>query len=83
MELELEVRSKVGKKRVIVIPKKIAEKIGLKEGMRIKICAREDEIIIKPIVDAIELSLKGKKIARITLEELEEDSIEFQEKYIK
>ena len=51
--------------------------------MRIKICTREDEIIIKPIVDAIELSLKGKKIARITLEELEEDSIEFQEKYIK
>ena len=80
--MELEVKSKVGKKRVVVIPKKIADKVGLKEGMSIKIILREDGILIKPIIDAVDLSLKGKKIAKITLKELEEDSIELQERYV-
>jgi len=51
--------------------------------MTVKISISKDGILIKPIIDAVELSLKGKKIAKITLKELEEDSIELQERYIK
>ena len=50
--------------------------------MSIKIILREDGILIKPIIDAVDLSLRGKKIAKITLKELEEDSIELQERYV-
>jgi hypothetical protein len=37
-------------------------------------------MIIKPLPDAIHLSLHGEKLARITLKELEEVSVEEQEK---
>jgi len=81
--LELEVKARVGKNYVVIIPKRIADKVGLKEEMAVKISVREDEIIIKPVVDVIELSMKRKKIAKISLEELEVNSTELQKKYIK
>ena len=78
----LEVETKVGKKRVLVIPKKIAEKAGIKEGTQVKLKLTDEGIVIIPIPNAIELSLKGKKIAKVTLEELEAESIEQQRKII-
>lgn len=80
--MSLTVMSRVGKKRTLVIPKTIAEKIGLNEDCRVKITAEEGRIIIEPLCDAVWLSLYGKKITRVTLEELEHESIEQQEKYI-
>mgnify|MGYP000318295519 CR=1 FL=1 len=79
MSLSLEAR--VGKKGVLVIPKKVAELLGLTEGSRVKIIASRDRMVIEPIRDAIWLSLHGEKVARITLEELEEESVERQEEY--
>jgi len=78
----LEIKTKIGKKRILVIPKKIAEQAGIKEGTRVKLKLTEEGIIITPIPDPIELSLKGKKVAKITLEELEAESIEQQKKII-
>ncbi|RLF17900.1 MAG: hypothetical protein DRZ82_09260, partial [Thermoprotei archaeon] len=54
----LSVETKVGKKRVIVIPKKIADAIKLHEGQKVRIIAdvNSDSIIIRPIRDAIWLA---------------------------
>jgi AbrB family looped-hinge helix DNA binding protein len=81
--MSLTVKARVGKKRVLVIPKIIAEKLGVDEGSAVKITVVEDKIVIEPLHDAIWLSLYGEKIARVTLEELEKESIEQQSKYIK
>ncbi|MEM0495226.1 MAG: hypothetical protein QXU72_08210 [Thermofilum sp.] len=38
---------------------------------------------LKPLPNAITLSLKGRKVARITLRELEEESVRAQEEYVE
>ena len=83
MMLSLTVKARIGKKRVLVIPKAIAEKLSLDEGSIVRITAAGDKIIIEPLRDAVWLSLHGEKIARITLKELEEESFEQQRKYLK
>jgi len=80
MSLTMDIR--VGRKRTIVIPKAVAEALGIDEGSRLLLEVRDGYIVLKPIPDAISLSLKGEKIARITLEELEETSVEEQRKYL-
>jgi len=75
---------RIGKKRTIVIPKKFADRIGLREGSYIKMILTDDnKIIMEPIIDATWLSLYGEKIGRISLEELEMESVEEQRKYIE
>ncbi len=54
--MKLEIKTRVGKNRVIVIPEKIAEIVGIKEGSEVKITISDDGILIKPVIDAIELS---------------------------
>ncbi len=73
---------RVGKKRTIVIPKKIAEVLGIEEGSRLVLEVRDNNIVLKPLPNAIHLSLYGEKIAKINLNELEETSIEEQKKYL-
>lgn len=74
----LETSLRVGRRRTLVIPKKIAEKLGIEEGMRVNLRVNGEKMIIEPVRDAIWLAVHGKKFARITLEELEEESIERQ-----
>ena len=81
--MSLTVKARIGKKRVLVIPKAIAESLSLDEGSIVRITATGDKIIIEPLRDAVWLSLHGEKIARITLKELEEESFEQQRKYLK
>jgi len=76
-------KAKIGKKRVLVIPKKIAEALNISEGSVVKMTVDNDRLIIEPIRDAIWLSLYGEKIAKITLRELEEISVEEQKKVIE
>ena len=78
LNIMLSVKVKVGKRRTIVIPRVIAEKLKLEEGSIVKLSLEGDKIIIEPLYDAVWLSLYGRKIARITLKELEEESIERQ-----
>ena len=55
------VETKIGKKRVIVIPKVIAEAVKINEGQRVRIMVVGDKIVIEPIRDAIWLALRGKR----------------------
>ncbi|MEM0066690.1 MAG: AbrB/MazE/SpoVT family DNA-binding domain-containing protein [Sulfolobales archaeon] len=73
---------RVGRKRTIVIPKKVADMLGIDEGSRVVLVVRDNKLEVIPLPDAITLSLKGKKVARVTLRELEEESIREQKKYI-
>ncbi|MEM0262304.1 MAG: AbrB/MazE/SpoVT family DNA-binding domain-containing protein [Ignisphaera sp.] len=66
-------------KKTVAIPKKIAEKLGIDENSRLVMIVDEDEIEMIPLPDAVTLSLRGRKIARITLRELEEESMCVQE----
>ena len=74
------VETKVGKKRVIVIPKVIAEAVKISEGQRVRIMAVGGRIVIEPVRDAVWLALYGRKIGRIMSEEVEEESLREQEK---
>ena len=80
MGLILEIR--VGKRRTIVIPKTVAEMLGIDEGSRLELRVEDGKIVLEPIPDAVELSLRGEKIARVTLEELGAESIEQQKRYL-
>ena len=80
MVLVLEVT--VGKRRTIVIPKRVAEMLGISEGSRLELRVEDGRIVLEPIPDAVELSLQGEKAARTSLDELEAESIEQQRKYI-
>ena len=73
------VETKIGKKRVIVIPKVIADAVKVHEGQKVRIMAVEDKIVIEPIRDAIWLALYGRKIGKILPEEIEEESLHEQE----
>ncbi len=77
--MSIVVETRVGKKRVIVIPKAIAEAVKIDEGQRIRIMAVGGEIVIKPVRDAVWLALYGRKIGRIMPEEVEEESLREQE----
>jgi len=80
MSLTTELR--VGKKRTIVIPKTIAEALNLDEGSSLLVEIKGGYLLLKPLPDAIRLSLKGEKIAKVTSNELEAASVEEQEKQI-
>ncbi len=73
---------RVGKKRTITIPKSVAERLGIKEGTVLELRVEDNKIILVPVRDAITLSLRGEKFAKITLRELEEESIKQQRGYI-
>ena len=81
--MSISVETKVGKKRVIVIPKVIADAVKIHEGQRVRIIAVGDKIVVEPIRDAIWLALYGRKIGRIMPEEIEEESLREQEKFFK
>ena len=79
MDSAVEIR--VGKRRTIVIPKYVAEALGISEGSILRLEVRGNSIILKPIPDTIELSIHGEKIARVSLKELEAESVAQQKKY--
>lgn len=74
---------RVGRKRTIVIPKKVADMLGIDEGSHMLLIVDSGRLELIPLPDAITLSLRGKKFAKITLKELEEESKREQEKYIE
>jgi len=78
----LEAKVRVGKKRVLVIPKNIAEKVGIKEGSVVKLSIKGKSVVIEPEHDAVWLSLYGEKVARVFLKDLEETSLEEQAKHV-
>ncbi|NYR15057.1 AbrB/MazE/SpoVT family DNA-binding domain-containing protein [Pyrobaculum arsenaticum] len=81
MLLFVEVR--VGRRGTVKIPRSVAEALGIGEGSRLLLELEGGRIVLRPVPDAVELAIKGEKIARVTLEELESTSCEEQERYLK
>lgn len=63
------IRSKIGKRYAIYLPKKIVAKLGIKEGDKIEISVEDDKILIKPIKPFLR---KRKIAAEISFHEVEE-----------
>jgi len=80
--VSLTVKIRVGRKRTIVIPKAVAEALSIDEGSKLKLTVENGKIILEPIPDAIQLSLRGNKLGKVSLKDLETESIEIQKKYI-
>ncbi|QXJ28846.1 hypothetical protein J5U23_01715 [Saccharolobus shibatae B12] len=76
----METKVKVGKKLTIHIPKGIAEELNIKEGDILTLKAKDNEIILE-VNNPVLLSIKGKKFAKISPDEVEKISEEGQGKY--
>jgi len=81
--LTVVVEKRVGRKRVLVIPKKITDIVGLSEGQKVRIYVENNKVIIEPVRDAIWLAIHGRKIGKLMPEEVEEESMREQEKLSK
>ena len=81
--MSIVVETKIGKKRIVVIPKVIAEAVKIHEGQRVKIMTVNDKVVIEPVRDAVWLALHGRKIGKISPEEIEEESLLEQQKLSK
>ncbi|MEM1569826.1 MAG: AbrB/MazE/SpoVT family DNA-binding domain-containing protein [Candidatus Bathyarchaeia archaeon] len=80
--MSLIVTSRIGRRRTFVIPKAVAEKLQINEGCKVKITVEGGRIVIEPLYDAVWLSLHCRKIVKVTLEDLERESVEQQKRYI-
>ncbi|BCU69849.1 AbrB/MazE/SpoVT family DNA-binding domain-containing protein [Stygiolobus caldivivus] len=76
----MKTKIRVGKKLTIHIPKAVAEELSIKEGDVLSLNVKGNKIILEHN-DAILLSLKGKKFAKVTIDEVEKISEEEQGKY--
>ncbi len=74
----LTVRTRVGRKNTLYIPKAIAEAVGLREGSLVELRVKSGKIIIEVIPDPFELALRGPVFARVRFEEFERESEEMQ-----
>jgi len=76
--MSLTIKTRVGRKNTIYIPKAIAEAVGLREGDIVTISVKDDKIVIEVIPDPFDLALRGSKFAETTFEEFERESEEMQ-----
>jgi len=74
----LTIKTRVGRKNTIYIPKAIAEAVGLREGDIVTISVKDGKIVIEVIPDPFDLALRGSKFAETTFEEFERESEEMQ-----
>ncbi|MCE4600105.1 MAG: AbrB/MazE/SpoVT family DNA-binding domain-containing protein [Desulfurococcales archaeon] len=73
---------RVGKRGVIVIPKKIREKLGISEGMILDLRVEGDTIILKTRDLWSELRERGRKL-RVDIDEAERELDEAEEFWLK
>jgi AbrB family looped-hinge helix DNA binding protein len=71
---------KVSKKRLVAIPKAVAERLGIVEGIKLKLYVEGSRIVLEPVRDALWFAVHGPKVGYIGFEELEEESLREQEK---
>ncbi|MEM2123326.1 MAG: AbrB/MazE/SpoVT family DNA-binding domain-containing protein [Candidatus Bathyarchaeia archaeon] len=81
--MSLTVRSRIGKKYAVYLPKRLVEAAGLEEGEEILLRLAGDDIVIEGIKDPIALALKGWKFASMKPDEVEAISLGEQERYVK
>ena len=71
---------RVGRKRTIVIPRSVAERFDIDEGSMLLLEVNNDKIMLKPLLDAVTLALRGERIATVDIEDIEKFSGEIQGK---
>lgn len=81
--MTLTVKSRVGKKHAIYLPKRIVEALDITEGQKILLEATGDTLIMKLLKDPLQLALSENKFASITPEKIEAISLEEQATHIK
>ncbi len=69
---------RVSRKNTIYIPKDVAERVGIREGVLVEITVEGGRIILTPIPDPLWLALHGPKFAEISVEDVERASEEMQ-----
>lgn len=74
---------RVGKRGVIVIPKPIREKLGIREGSVLEIEVVDDKIILKTRDLWSELRERGKRLRRVNLDEIRKEITEDEELWLK
>jgi bifunctional DNA-binding transcriptional regulator/antitoxin component of YhaV-PrlF toxin-antitoxin module len=57
----------------------VAEKLGIVEGMKLKLYVEGDRIVLEPVRDALWFAVHGPKVGYIGFEELEEEGLREQE----
>jgi AbrB family looped-hinge helix DNA binding protein len=65
---------KVSRKRLIAIPKAVADELGIAEGSRLRLHVEGDRVVLEPVRDALWFAIHGPKVAYVGFEELEEES---------
>lgn len=81
--MTLTVKSRVGKKHAIYLPKRIVEALDITEGQEILLEADGNTLILKLLKDPLQLALSENKFASITPEKIEAISLEEQATHIK
>jgi len=79
----LTIKTRVGKKNTIYIPKAIAEAVGLREGSIVVMTVKDSKIVIEVVPDPFDLALRGPKFAETTFDEFEKESEEMQNELFK
>jgi len=74
---------RVGKRGVIVIPKPIREKLGIREGSVLEMEVVDDKIILKTRDLWSELRERGKRLRRVNLDEIRKEITEDEELWLK
>lgn len=81
--MSLVVRTKIGRKFTVYLPKAIVEALDLKEGERVLLKVMGNALMLESLKDPIQLALSDEKFASITPEQAEAISVEEQTKYVK
>lgn len=81
--MSLTVKSRIGKKHTIYLPKRIVEALDIKEGQKILLDASGDSLTLRLLKDPLELALSENKFASITSEKIEAISLEEQAAHLK
>jgi len=68
------VRSKVGKKGAVYIPKRVFERMGLKAGDPVLMRVEDDKLVLEFIPDPLSLALKARKWTKTDVKEFERES---------
>lgn len=77
--MSLTVKSRVGKKHAVYLPKSIVEALDIREGEGILLEAAGDTLILKLLKDPLQLALSKDKFASLKPEEIEGISLEEQD----
>ena len=76
--MSLVARTRIGRKNMLYIPKRIAEAVGIREGTIVRLRVRDGKVIIEVVPDPFELALRYPKFAKTSFEEFERESEEMQ-----